>query len=144
MNTGEVIEARAIEYLICIRRVVSGPLQTFEVHKFLQLRYAYRNLLVCLLLIVGISTLHAQEQADVHPYLTDKFFIDVGVFFADRDTRVRVDGVISGENEDFNSESATGVNKMIKPSLRILVGDSEKSGPCSCNTSVPRVPREQR
>ena len=68
-------------------------------------------MIACLLLNSGNSVLHAQEQIDVHPYLTDRFFIDLGVFFPDRDTRVRVDGTISGENREFDFERATGVKK---------------------------------
>ena len=68
-------------------------------------------MLFWLLLVSGTTALHAQERADVHPYLTEKFFIDLGIYFPDRHTRLGVDGVISGVNADFEFERAAGLKE---------------------------------
>lgn len=83
---------------------------SFDMRKLVQMRYVNRFAVVCFLLISGTNLLHAQEQADVHPYLTEKFFIDLGIYFPDVDSRIRVNGVLSGINEDFEIDRATGVS----------------------------------
>jgi hypothetical protein len=47
-----------------------------------------------------------EEQSAVHPYLTDKFMLDLGVYFPERELRIRVDSPTGGPgNEiDFQSE----------------------------------------
>jgi len=72
------------------------------------MRYVNRITVVCFLLISGTNLLHAQEQTDVHPYLTNTFFIDLGIYFPDRETRLGVDGSISGDNNDFEFDRVTG------------------------------------
>lgn len=59
-----------------------------------------------LLLICGPSTVCAQESSDLHPYLTDAFFLDVGAFFPDRRFNLSVDGSTGGDNPiiDFAEE----------------------------------------
>ena len=47
-------------------------------------------LLCCLLVITKPAT--AQEQADLHPYLSKRFYAGVGIFFPDRKVELRVDG----------------------------------------------------
>ena len=66
---------------------------------------------LCLLLVSGTSPLHAQEQADVHPNLTSKFFLDLGIFFPDRETRVGVNGTIGGDNPIYEFDRVTGIEK---------------------------------
>lgn len=75
------------------------------------MRYVNRFAVACLLLISGTNLLHAQEQAVVHPYLTEKFFIDLGIYYLDRETRIGVDGILSGIIEDFEIHRATGANE---------------------------------
>jgi len=65
----------------------------------------------CVLLVSGTNLLHAQEPIDVHPYLTSKFFIDLGIYFPDRETIIGVDGTISGINRDFDFSRTTGNKK---------------------------------
>lgn len=43
----------------------------------------------------GAQSTQADEQSDVHPYLTAKFFIDTGVYLPEREVAIRVDGSIS-------------------------------------------------
>ena len=63
-----------------------------------------------LLWISGSSLLYAQQTEDVHPYLTEKFFVDLGIYFPDRKTTLGIDGGLSGENRDFEFERVTGTN----------------------------------
>ena len=86
-------------------------LETPDKIKTTKMHYANRSAVFWLLLISGANALHAQEREDVHPYLTETFFIDLGVFFPDRDTRLGVDGIITGENDDFEFAQATGVQE---------------------------------
>ena len=84
---------------------------SFDLPKYAQMRCVSSFSVACFLLISGTNLLHAQEQTDVHPYLTNKIFVDLGIYLPDRDTRLGVDGVISGVNEDFDFERATGVKQ---------------------------------
>lgn len=47
-----------------------------------------------------------KEPAKVHPYLTERTFIDIGVFFPDRRLKLSADGSISGIQPfvDFNKD----------------------------------------
>lgn len=47
----------------------------------------------------------AQEDDDLHPLLTDKVTMDIGIFFPERDKSLSVDGTVSGENEEFDFDS---------------------------------------
>ena len=91
-----------------INSAAADRIPTFDMRITNSMSYANRFAVVCLLLISGSNLLHAQEQADVHPYLTEKFFIDLGIYFPDLETRLGVDGVISGINDDFEFFRATG------------------------------------
>ena len=65
-----------------------------------------RNPIVVLLLICSPLAVGGQESSDMHPYLADTFFLDVGAFFADRKFSLSVDGSAGGENPiiDFTEE----------------------------------------
>ena len=58
------------------------------------------------LLICGSHSVCAQVAADIHPYLSDRFFLDVGAFFPDRRLNLSVDGSTGGDNPliDFSEE----------------------------------------
>jgi len=64
-----------------------------------------------LLFMSACTSLHAQQQTGVHPYLTEKFFVDLGIYFPDRETTLGVDGGISGINDDFEFERVTGTKQ---------------------------------
>jgi len=70
-----------------------------------------KRLLPCLLLIAGADLSHAQEQGNVHPSLTEKFVLDMGVFFPDRNFEIHVDGSIAGRNPDIDFENEFGLNR---------------------------------
>ena len=72
----------------------------------------------CTVILIGIllggatNQLHAQDQADVHPYFTDKFVLDLGVYFPERSLTISVDGpVIPGSPDDIDFEADFGVKK---------------------------------
>jgi hypothetical protein len=50
----------------------------------------------------------AQEQSNVHPYLTEEFFVDIGVFFPERHVGIRVNGSITGPSEPIDLEGDLG------------------------------------
>jgi len=70
-----------------------------------------RRLLLCLLLIAGTNLVHAQEPGNVHPSLTEKFVLDVGMFFPSRNFEIHVDGNIEGGNETIDFENEFGLNR---------------------------------
>ena len=70
-----------------------------------------RHLLLCLLLIAGNNLSHAQEPGDVHPSLTEKFVLDMGVFFPDRSFKIHVDGSVAGGNPNIDFEDEFGLNR---------------------------------
>ena len=74
------------------------------------MHYLGRLTIFGLLWISGSSLLYAQQTEDVHPYLTEKFFVDLGIYFPDRKTTLGIDGGLSGENRDFEFERVTGTN----------------------------------
>ena len=52
------------------------------------------------LVIAGVCTPgYSQETGAVHPYLSDTFFIDVGIFFPDRILDLSVDGSLGEDHE---------------------------------------------
>jgi len=64
------------------------------------------KILLSILLVGSIGLLYGQEPAKVHPYLTERSFIDIGVFFPDRRLKLSADGSISGIQPfvDFNKD----------------------------------------
>ncbi len=70
-----------------------------------------RRILVCVLLIAGTSPLYAQDRSDVHPSLTKKYVLDLGVFFPDRSFKIDVDGSIAGANPSIRFEDEFGLNR---------------------------------
>jgi hypothetical protein len=67
---------------------------------------------LAILLLTGNSRVaHAQEQGDVHPYLTHEFFVDVGVFYPDRKVTLRADGLVSGPSDSIEFTSEFGLKK---------------------------------
>ena len=64
--------------------------------------------LFSMLIAVDAQSLHAEEQDDIHPYLTEKFFIDLGAYFPNREVQFRVDGSLNLPNDpiDFGGDLA--------------------------------------
>ena len=68
-------------------------------------------LTTALLLVVGSHTANADDEARLHPYLTDKYFVDLGVFYPQREVELSVDGPNVGIVGDIDFESAFGLKK---------------------------------
>lgn len=68
-------------------------------------------LLLVSLSIGNVLSLPAEAQSEVHPYLTEKFALDVGVFFPSRRVTLSVDGPVSAAGEDIDFEESLGLKK---------------------------------
>jgi hypothetical protein len=66
------------------------------------MKYAKKVFLLSVFIVAGTQLLHAEEHGDVHPYLTQKFILDTGVYFPDRELKISVDGPVGGPNEEIN------------------------------------------
>lgn len=64
------------------------------------------------LFVFPASPVHAQEQSDRHPYLTTKYYVDLGVFFPDREVAIRVNSPTAAElNAELKFQSEIGLKK---------------------------------
>ncbi len=68
-----------------------------------------RNGLSLLLLTVPAGVAVADDA--VHPFITDKFSLQVGLFLPSKDLKLSVDGSIAGINQEFDWEAATGFSE---------------------------------
>ena len=68
-------------------------------------------LLVSIFLIADTELLQAAEGDDVHPYLTQKFVLDTGVYFPDRKTGISVAGPVTGPNDPIDLEAQFGLDR---------------------------------
>ena len=64
----------------------------------------YRLTIAAFLLTLFSSPLAAQTAEDYHPFLTDKFNIQLGVFWPDKNYTIQVDGSNPDEEIDFDEE----------------------------------------
>jgi hypothetical protein len=63
-------------------------------------------------LISSIAQLaQAEEASNEHPYLTDKFFVDVGIFFPERQFGITVKSTIEGPIDEIDFEADVGARK---------------------------------
>ncbi len=67
--------------------------------------------LFSMLFAVDTQSLRAEEQNDIHPYLTEKFFVDLGVFFPSREVQFQVDGTLGMPNDDIDFDTEFGLDK---------------------------------
>ena len=72
-----------------------------------------RNLTFAVIgVLITSASAHGQNQADHHPYLSDKFSLDIGLFMPEREVELRVDGPagsVSGDEIDF--DGSLGLSK---------------------------------
>jgi len=59
------------------------------------------TLVLCLLLFSGVQRTLAADSDDLHPYLTSKYTLDLGMFYPDRKLDLRVNGSLVGDNIEF-------------------------------------------
>ena len=71
-----------------------------------KVKYLNGLLYFSLILVGETKPLLADEQSGHHPYLTERFFVDLGVYFPDRELAIRVDSPSGGPGDeiDFQSE----------------------------------------
>jgi len=69
-------------------------------------KYAKGIVLFSIVFVAEPNALRAEEESDIHPYLSSEFFVDLGVYFPDRKVGIQVDGTLSGPHDpiDFNDE----------------------------------------
>jgi len=71
-----------------------------------------RTALLIVALIAGSTiSLSAEAQNDVHPLLTDKFSLDLGVFFPQRTVTMSVDGPINSAAGDIDFDETIGLKE---------------------------------
>lgn len=75
------------------------------------MNYVRSLILASTLLVADTSLVYAQETSNVHPYMTEKFFLDLGVFFPERKLRVRVNGKNFENNRDVDFGDEFNLNK---------------------------------
>jgi len=71
--------------------------------------------LFSMLFAVDAKSLRAEDQDDIHPYLTETFFVDLGAFFPNREVQFRVNGMLDAPNDniDFGREFELGDSDQI-------------------------------
>ena len=76
------------------------------------IKYAKNIVLLSIVFVAEPTVLRAEEGSDIHPYLTSKFYIDLGMYFPDRKVRVQVDGTLPGPSDpiDFNDDFGLNVS----------------------------------
>ena len=60
------------------------------------------------------APIQAQESSNVHPYLSNKYFVDLGYFFPDRTLKIHVDGMASGANGEIDFEDRLRLKKVTR------------------------------
>ncbi len=57
-----------------------------------------------LAVLFGMLTapIQAQELSNLHPYFTNRYFVDLGVFFPDRKLRIRANATLPGTDSDVD------------------------------------------
>lgn len=63
---------------------------------------------LCVACLVTIPA-SAQEQ-EVHPFISDKFSVQLGAFLPSKDLKLSVDGTVSGRSQEFDWEASTGAS----------------------------------
>jgi hypothetical protein len=63
-------------------------------------------------MLVTVGGAHGQETEEGHPYLSDKFSLDVGLFMPQRRVELSVDGPVAGtQGSDVNFRESFGLKK---------------------------------
>jgi opacity protein-like surface antigen len=58
--------------------------------------------------IICLLALPAYAQDEVHPFISDKFSVQVGVFLPSKKFELSVDGAVAGIDQEFDWEASTG------------------------------------
>jgi hypothetical protein len=63
------------------------------------------------LCLVSLLVTTALADDDVHPFISSKYSIQLGVFLPSKDLKLSVDGSIAGGNQEFDFDEATGLRR---------------------------------
>ena len=73
-------------------------------------KYSLGVVVFSMLFAVEPQSLWAEEQNDIHPYLTETFFVDLGAYFPDRNVQLQVNGSLTAPNAPINFETEFGLD----------------------------------
>ncbi|MFT5501813.1 MAG: hypothetical protein ACI88G_001952 [Woeseiaceae bacterium] len=73
--------------------------------------YVKGSVLFFVLAFVVSAPSRAAVSGDAHPYLTEKFFVDVGIFFPKRELRISVEGIDGITNQDIDFDDELDLSK---------------------------------
>ena len=77
--------------------------------------------MLAVLLGMLIAPVQAQESSKLHPHFTDKYFVNLGVFFPGRTLKIRANATLPGMNSDVDFEKTMRLkndDEMIALNLR--------------------------
>jgi hypothetical protein len=66
------------------------------------------NKKLTLLFLISLLATVANAEEEVHPFITDKFSVQMGLFMPSKNLKLSVDGAVAGVNQEFDCEAATG------------------------------------
>ena len=75
------------------------------------MRFSNYIVSVSVLLLAATEPVFADKQEDGHPYFTNKFSLDLGMFYPERQISVRVDALIGGQNRSIDFEDGFGLKE---------------------------------
>ena len=82
-----------------------------SVARFEPMTQVCRHVVVGLLVIASQQQGHAANTSGVHPYLSDKFFVDIGVFWPSRRFSLSVNGSAGEVNDPIELEEDVSLKK---------------------------------
>jgi len=83
----------------------SLQLEEITIGVFKSMTWRIVSFFVCTFLIAGPQSAVAETSDDLHPYMQRGLSIDVGVFYPDRELDLRVDGTLSGINDEIDFDA---------------------------------------
>lgn len=68
---------------------------------------------ICLgvIILCAAAGAFAADKGEAHAYLTEKFFVDVGIYFPERQLRISVDGTNPAGNDDIDFDDELNLKK---------------------------------
>ena len=67
--------------------------------------------LIGIIFVCGMNPLSAEEQGGIHPYLDQEFFVDLGMFFPDREVKLSVNGSVLGPGDQIDFDEELGLKR---------------------------------
>jgi hypothetical protein len=64
-----------------------------------------------MVLLAVTNMVHSEEPSNIHPSLTDQFVLDLGMYFPERNVKIRVDGTVAVANRNIDFEKQVGLSK---------------------------------